>query len=78
MSTFVNRHRTVKMLALSFLLLVGTTLIADSAHFHIPRGYLYFAIAFSILIETLNLLSAQLRKKRRSVAKGGAQHPPQT
>jgi predicted tellurium resistance membrane protein TerC len=44
---FVNRHPTVKMLALSFLLLVGMALIADGLHFHIPRGYLYFAIAFS-------------------------------
>ena len=45
---FIDRHPTVKMLALSFLLLVGVALIADGLHFHIPRGYLYFAIAFSI------------------------------
>ena len=44
---FVNNHPTVKMLALSFLLLVGVALIADGFHFHIPRGYLYFAIFFS-------------------------------
>ena len=52
---FVNTHPTVKMLALSFLLLVGVALVADGLHFHIPRGYLYFAIAFSALVEALNL-----------------------
>ncbi len=63
-SDFVNRHPTVKMLALGFLLLIGVALIADAAHFHIPRGYLYFAIAFSALIETLNLLASKKRKKK--------------
>jgi predicted tellurium resistance membrane protein TerC len=53
---FVNRHPTIKMLALAFLLLVGTALVADALHVHIPRGYLYFAIAFSAGVETLNLL----------------------
>ena len=61
---FVNAHPTVKMLALSFLLLVGVALIADGLHFHIPRGYLYFAIAFSALVEGLNLLAAKARHKR--------------
>ncbi len=51
---FVERHPTVKMLALSFLLLIGTSLVADAAHFHIPREYLYFAVAFSGLVEFLN------------------------
>jgi predicted tellurium resistance membrane protein TerC len=54
-SGFINRHPTVKMLALAFLILVGTALIADAAHFHIPREYLYFAIAFSIAVEGLNM-----------------------
>jgi predicted tellurium resistance membrane protein TerC len=62
-SDFVNRHPTVKMLALGFLLLIGVALIADAAHVHIPRGYLYFAIAFSALIETLNLLARRKRSK---------------
>jgi predicted tellurium resistance membrane protein TerC len=62
---FVNAHPTVKMLALSFLLLVGVALIADGLHFHIPRGYLYFAIAFSAGVEALNLLAASARRKRR-------------
>ena len=61
---FVERHPTVKMLALSFLLLIGTSLIADAAHFHIPRGYLYFAVAFSGLVEMLNQRVASGRKKR--------------
>jgi predicted tellurium resistance membrane protein TerC len=63
-SNFVNRHPTVKMLALSFLLLVGVALIADGMHFHIPRGYLYFAIAFSCAVEGLNLWAASARKRR--------------
>lgn len=61
---FVNRHPTVKMLALSFLLLVGTALIADGFGFHIPKGYLYFAIAFSVLVESLNLLATRRRQKK--------------
>ena len=52
------------MLALSFLLLVGVALIADGMHFHIPRGYLYFAIAFSCAVEGLNLWAASARKRR--------------
>ena len=54
-----------------FLLLVGMALMADAAHFHIPRGYLYFAIAFSILIETLNLIAAGRKKKAREALKKG-------
>jgi predicted tellurium resistance membrane protein TerC len=61
---FVDRHPTVKMLALSFLLLIGTSLIADAMHFHIPRGYLYFAVAFSGLVEFLNQRVASGKKKR--------------
>lgn len=56
-SDFVNRHPTVKMLALSFLLLIGVMLIADGFHQHIPKGYVYFAMAFSVLVEMLNLRS---------------------
>ena len=54
-SGFVDRHPTVKMLALSFLLLIGITLIADGLGRHIPKGYIYFAMAFSIGVELLNL-----------------------
>lgn len=63
-ANFVERHPTVKMLALSFLLLIGTSLVADAMHFHIPRGYLYFAIAFSGLVEMLNQRVARKRTKR--------------
>jgi predicted tellurium resistance membrane protein TerC len=52
---FVNRHPSVKMLALSFLLLVGVALIADGMHVHIPRGYIYFAMSFSFFVEMLNM-----------------------
>jgi len=54
-SAFVERHPTVKMLALSFLLLIGMTLIAEAFDQHIPKGYIYFAMAFSVLVEMLNL-----------------------
>ncbi|MGZ8563306.1 MAG: TerC family protein [Candidatus Limnocylindria bacterium] len=54
-SDFVNRHPTVKILALSFLLLIGTSLIAEGLEFHIPKGYIYFAMAFSVFVEVLNL-----------------------
>jgi predicted tellurium resistance membrane protein TerC len=65
-SGFINRHPTVKMLALAFLILVGTALMADAAHFHIPRGYLYFAIAFSIAVEALNMLVRRAEEKRKT------------
>lgn len=61
---FIERHPTVKMLALSFLLLVGVALVADASHFHIPRGYLYVAIAFSLMVETLNIVAAKRRKRK--------------
>ena len=67
---FVNNHPTVKMLALSFLLLVGVALVADGLHFHIPRGYLYFAIAFSALVEAFNLIAARRRQRFRLKASG--------
>jgi predicted tellurium resistance membrane protein TerC len=54
-SGFVERHATIKMLALSFLLLIGVNLIAEGLGFHIPRGYTYFAMAFSLFVEMLNL-----------------------
>jgi predicted tellurium resistance membrane protein TerC len=65
-SAFVNSHPAVRMLALSFLLLVGMALVADGLHFHIPRDYLYAAIALSATIEALNLAVARAREKQRS------------
>src|SRR5215469_7748994 len=63
---FVENHPTVKMLALSFLLLIGMALVADAAHFHIPRGYLYFAIAFSGGVEALNQYAARSRARKQN------------
>ena len=57
---FVEGHPTVKMLALSFLLLIGMALVADGLDFHIPKGYIYFAMGFSVFVEILNL---NLRKR---------------
>jgi predicted tellurium resistance membrane protein TerC len=54
-SAFVDRHPTIKMLALSFLLLIGVALIGDGLDMHIPKGYIYFAMAFSVMVEMLNL-----------------------
>lgn len=65
-STFIQHHPTSKMLALSFLLLVGVALIADGLHYHVPRGYLYFAIAFSAGVEALNLWAGKRRRRRRA------------
>jgi predicted tellurium resistance membrane protein TerC len=65
LAKFIDAHPTVKMLALSFLLLIGMTLVADGAGFHVPRGYVYAAISFSILIEALNQLAARRRRKRK-------------
>src|SRR5689334_9150608 len=64
-SRFVERHPTIKMLALSFLLLIGVNLIGDGLGFHIPKGYTYFAMGFSIFVEMLNL---KVRKRRKRVA----------
>ena len=61
-SGFVEKHPTVKMLALSFLLLIGTSLVAESLDLHIPKGYIYFAMAFSLFVEVLNI---KLRKSRQ-------------
>ena len=60
---FIEEHPTTKMLALSFLILIGAALIADALHFHIPRGYIYFAIAFSLGVEVLNLLAGRASGK---------------
>ena len=54
-SGFVNRHPTVKVLALSFLLLIGVSLVADGLGFHVPKGYIYFAMGFSVFVEMINL-----------------------
>ena len=63
---FVLEHPTAKMLGLSFLLLVGVSLVADGLHFHIPRGYLYFAISFSAFVEAMNIMSSKKSKAARA------------
>ena len=62
-ASFIEKHPTTKMLALSFLLLVGVALVADGLHFHIPRGYIYFAVFFSASVEALNLIARSRRKR---------------
>ncbi|HBK06268.1 MAG TPA: hypothetical protein DDZ81_10440 [Acetobacteraceae bacterium] len=73
LAAFIERHASVKMLALSFLLLIGTMLIADGLGFHMPRGYVYSAMGFSVMVESLNLLVAKRRrtKERRAQETGG-------
>jgi predicted tellurium resistance membrane protein TerC len=63
-SGFVNRHPTVKILALSFLLLIGLSLLLEGFDQHIPKGYIYFAIGFSVFVEAINL---RVRVKRSGV-----------
>jgi predicted tellurium resistance membrane protein TerC len=70
LSHFVERHPTVKMLALSFLLLIGFTLIVEALHQHIPKGYIYFAMGFSVFVEMLNL------RLRKTPEKPVALHEP--
>jgi predicted tellurium resistance membrane protein TerC len=72
LANFVSAHPTVKMLALSFLLLIGVILIADGFGMHVPKGYIYFALAFSVAVETLNHIVRGRRKRLRA----GAGAPP--
>ena len=62
-SRFVDKHPTVKMLALSFLLMIGVSLVAESLEFHIPKGYIYFAMAFSLFVEVINI---RVRKSKQA------------
>jgi predicted tellurium resistance membrane protein TerC len=70
LANFIHNNPTIVMLALGFLLLIGTTLIADGFGVHVPRGYVYAAMAFSALIEGLNMLSRRARKRRQAGAAG--------
>lgn len=63
-SDFINKHPTLQILALSFLILIGFMLVIEGFHFHVPKGYIYFAVAFSLLVEILNM---RLRKKAKPV-----------
>jgi predicted tellurium resistance membrane protein TerC len=64
--SFIEAHPTTKMLALAFLLMIGLALLADGFHFHIPRGYIYSAMAFAAAVEVLNVLARRSRRKRSS------------
>lgn len=64
-SHFIEKHPSLKMLALSFLILIGMVLIADGLAFHVPRGYVYFAMGFSLTVESLNLVRQARRKKQK-------------
>ncbi len=72
---FIDAHPTVKMLALAFILLIGVALVADGFGQHIPRAYIYFAIAFSIVVESLNLAARARRKKGVAVDKTDVEQP---
>jgi predicted tellurium resistance membrane protein TerC len=64
-SAFVDRNPTIKVLALAFLILIGMALIAESAEFHIPKGYLYFAMAFSVCVELINIRLRRLLDSKK-------------
>ncbi len=76
LAAFVDRHPTIKMLALSFLLLIGTTLIADGIGFHVPKGYIYAAIGFSVMVEALNQVAVRRRRRRQAAAGVVGYDPP--
>ena len=65
-AAFVKEHPTTKMLALAFLVLIGVALVADGFQFHIPRGYIYFAIAFAAAVEAFNILASKNRRRART------------
>ncbi len=76
-SNFIHRHPSIKMLALSFLLMVGVTLIAEGLELHIPKSYLYFAMGFSGLVETLNIVAGHRKVAAApSLTKGVEIRPP--
>ena len=74
-SDFIAKHPTVKMLALAFILLIGVALVADGLGMHIPREYIYFAIAFSLAVETLNILVKTRRQRLSKIEKTDVEQP---
>src|SRR6476620_492471 len=72
-AAFIERHPTTKMLALSVLLLIGAALIADGFHFHIPRGYIYFAMAFAAAVEVINVVAMRRRQRLAASARANRQ-----
>jgi predicted tellurium resistance membrane protein TerC len=72
LANFIAAHPTVKMLALSFLILIGVMLMAEGLHFHIPKGYVYFALGFSVGVEALNNWVQRRRRRERAAAAASA------
>jgi predicted tellurium resistance membrane protein TerC len=73
-SAFIERHPTIKILALAFLIMIGAVLVAESFHFEVPKGYLYFAMAFSVGVEMVNIRLRRLmddRRNRKDESEGG-------
>ncbi|MDR3495228.1 MAG: TerC family protein [Ancalomicrobiaceae bacterium] len=75
-SAFISRHPTTKVLALAFLLLIGVALVADGLGFHIPREYIYSAMAFAGLVEAINVAASAARRKRRAAEAAAAVREP--
>lgn len=71
LARFIQANPTIVMLALGFLLMIGMTLIAEAFHFHVPRGYVYAAMGFSTLVEVLNILARQARKRKQAATTQG-------
>jgi predicted tellurium resistance membrane protein TerC len=71
LANFINRNPTIVMLALGFLMMIGMVLIAEGFGAHVPKGYIYAAMAFSVLVEGLNMFERRARKRRREQDKGG-------
>jgi predicted tellurium resistance membrane protein TerC len=76
LANFINKNPTVVMLALGFLMMIGMTLIAEGMGFHVPKGYIYAAMAFSAGVETLNIISRNAHKKKIAAAKAAGQSAP--
>lgn len=76
LATFIHNNPTLVMLALGFLLLIGTTLIADGFGAHVPKGYIYAAMAFSVGVEALNMLARRAKRKRAAAGAASAEAPP--
>ena len=68
LANFIERNPTIIMLALAFLLMIGTTLIAEGMGFHVPKGYVYAAMAFSALVEVLNMISRNARRRKNAAS----------
>jgi predicted tellurium resistance membrane protein TerC len=79
-SKFINKHPTLQILALSFLMLIGFMLILDGVHYHVPKGYIYFAVFFSLIVEMINIRmkrKLQTAQEKSSVTAGHAEGSPE-